>query len=326
MAGVQMLRGRISTILAAFMLMAGVSLLAGSAAKAHAPAGSTPVDLIEGNTNTEDAGDAYITVDGDTVSIHWHLTGDWEGSNVINQFVCVGSYPISPAKDRCKPGQAPEGTVFFADPIGSDDWSFTYAGDKSAFQLHITVGGGTLLGVWEDPGESDDDGSADDGSVDDGSTDDGSTDDGQVDDGSVDDGSTDDGSTDDGSTDDGQVDDGQVDDGSTDDGQVDDGSVDDGSIDDGDTDGTQVEGNVVTKPKPKPKPEVQGEVLAQTGPETTMLTILGSLFVMLGLAMRFGRFGTPVAAATQAPDAMVARSLALIERAVGRNTNRNCGL
>ena len=108
-----------------------------------------------------------------------------------------------------------------------------------------------------------------------------------TDDGTIDDGSTDDGSTDDGSTDDGSTDDGSTDDGSTDDGSTDDGSTDDGSTDD---DGTVVQGNVITKPKPKP--DVDGRNLAQTGPETTVLSIIGSMFLMAGLAMRYGRFGS----------------------------------
>ena len=140
-----------------------------------------------------------------------------------------------------------------------------------------------------------DDGTVDDGTVDDGTVDDGSTDDGTAD-GSTDDGSTDDGSTDDGSTDDGSADDGTAD-GSTDDGSTDDGSTDDGTADgstDGSTDGSSdgssddasVEGNVIVKPKPRP--EVEGRNLAQTGPETTVLSIIGSLLLMAGLAMRYG--------------------------------------
>ena len=122
-----------------------------------------------------------------------------------------------------------------------------------------------------------------DGSTDDGSTDDGSTDDGSTDDGSTDDGSTDDGSTDDGSTDDGSTDDGTP----TDDGSTDGTPTDDGSSDD---DGTVVQGTKNVKKK---------QVLAQTGPETTLLSIIGSLFLMLGLAMRYG-YRPALASSTQA--------------------------
>ena len=128
------------------------------------------------------------------------------------------------------------------------------------------------------------------------------------------DGNTDDGSTDDGSTDDGSTDDGSTDDGSTD-GQV------GGNTDDGSTDGVVVEGETITKPKPKAK--VKAVKLAKTGPETTVLAILGTLFLMLGIAMRFGRYGAPAVAAT-GPDMLVARSLALIERTVNRSTRWDC--
>ena len=133
-----------------------------------------------------------------------------------------------------------------------------------------------------------------DGSTDDGSTDDGSTDDGSTDDGSTDDGSTDDGSTDDGSTDDGSTDDGSTDDGSTDDGSTDGTPTDDGSSDD---DGTVVQGTKTVKKKP--------QVLAQTGPETTVLSIIGSLLLMAGIAMRYG-FRPAFAGNTQA---MVAEAI-----------------
>ena len=123
----------------ALMLMVGSSLLAGAAAQAHAPDGWVATDLIEGNHTTEDAGDAYMMRDGDTVSVHWHLTGDFAGAEVTNQFVCAGSYEISPANQRCKPGQAPDGTVFSPSPIGADDWCFTYTGDATDFQIHISI-------------------------------------------------------------------------------------------------------------------------------------------------------------------------------------------
>ncbi len=93
-------------------------------------------------------------------------------------------------------------------------------------------------------------------------------------------------------TDDGQSDDGSTDGEPTDDGSTDGEPTDDGSTDDGSTDGTVVEGDTIVKPKTV----VLGEQLAQTGPETTMLMIIGLAFLMLGAAMRFGRFGGPILA------------------------------
>jgi hypothetical protein len=145
------------------------------------------------------------------------------------------------------------------------------------------------------------DGNTDDGTVD-GNTDDGTVD-GNTDDGSVD-GNTDDGTVD-GNTDDGSVD------GSTD-GSVD-GSTDgstDGSVDgstDGSTDGSEVLGNVTTR-----KP------LATTGSETTALAWIGTAMLMVGVGLRFGRFGQEAFAADEAPSAhdLIAKAL----QARSRNT------
>ncbi len=74
----------------------------------------------------------------------------------------------------------------------------------------------------------------------------------------------------------------------------------------GSNDGPEVLGKTVTR-----KP------LATTGNETTVLAVLGFALLMLGSALRFGRFGTRVAMATASPaDELVTRSLALIERTV----------
>ena len=182
---------RVVTVFATLVILAGLSLLVSSAALAHAPSGSVHADLIEGNENETLAGDAYITVDGDTVSVHWHLTGDFADATITNQFVCAGEYSISDPQDRCKPGQADEGTVFVPDPIGDDEWDFSYSGDETAFQIHISIqdeSGSSLLGNFVADPSTDDDGivTDDDGIV----TDDDGTvtdDDGTVtdDDGSV---------------------------------------------------------------------------------------------------------------------------------------------
>ncbi|MEX2556170.1 MAG: hypothetical protein WEB06_11120, partial [Actinomycetota bacterium] len=103
----------------------------------------------------------------------------------------------------------------------------------------------------------------------------------------------------------------------------DDGSTDDGSTDDGSTDdGTVVQGNVIKKPKLKP--QVEGNQLAQTGPETTMLTIIGLTFLMLGTAMRFAQVGGRRVVTATGPDMLVARTLALVERTVNRNARWDC--
>jgi hypothetical protein len=144
------------------------------------------------------------------------------------------------------------------------------------------------------------------------------TEDCNTDDGTTDDGTTDDGTTDDGTTDDGTTDDGTTDDGTTDDGTTDDGTTDDGSADDG----TEVQGETIVKPKPKP--QVAGEQLAQTGPETTMLTIIGLTFLMLGVALRFAQVGGRQVVTATGPDMLVARTLALVERTVTRNARWDC--
>jgi len=55
----------------------------------------------------------------------------------------------------------------------------------------------------------------------------------------------------------------------------------------------------------KGKPNVDAGNLAQTGPETTVLSIIGSLFLMAGLAMRYGSNRPAFAAGNQADVAEV---------------------
>ena len=109
---------------------------------AHNPGGYTQADLLQGNTNQVDAGDVYFMRVGNTVYVHW----DTSLTGVTDQFVCAGSYPATPPADRCKPGQAPAGTVFRPASVTDDSWSFTYSGSESSFQLHLSIGGETLIG------------------------------------------------------------------------------------------------------------------------------------------------------------------------------------
>ena len=86
----------------------------------------------------------------------------------------------------------------------------------------------------------------------------------------------------------------------------------------GDTSTGAENGTTTGTPVVESDNEVLGRVidrkqLATTGNETTVLAIFGFALLMLGSALRFGRFGTQVAVATAA-DELVSRSLMLIER------------